>query len=253
MSGFKSYYTGPMTQIGSHVQLNKDESHHLINVLRAREGSAITLFDGTGGAWNGSLIETHPKHAVVKIETSLQLPLPSCKIILAQGMPKAKGMEQIIQKATEIGISKIIPLKTARTELRLDGERQEKRIERWHTTAVEACKQSGNLLIPEITQIQSIKEFLKSTEDRDFLKLIASLEQDAEPLKIYLKNKTPSLLIWLIGPEGDFTQDEYQMARNSGFLPVSLAKNVLRIETAVVYALSITDYEIQQSVLKNKI
>ncbi len=244
MSGFKSYYTGPMPHVGSQIQLNKDESHHLISVLRARERSIITLFDGTGRSWNGTLTEANPKQAVVKIESSLQIPLPSCKIILAQAMPKGKGMEQIIQKATEIGISKIIPIKTARTELKLDGERQEKRIERWHTTAVEACKQSGNLLIPEITPVQSIKEFLESIEDIDCLKLNASLEQDAQPLKSYLKDTIPSSIVWLIGPEGDFTQNEYQMARESGFLAISLAKNVLRIETAVIYALSITDYEI---------
>lgn len=258
MSGFKSYYTGPTPQTGDPIQLDKSESHHLISVLRAKQGSFITLFNGTGMAWNGPLIEANPKNAVIKIENSFQISIPPCKITLAQAMPKAKGMEQIIQRATEIGISKIIPLKTSRTELKLDGERQEKRIERWHTTAIEASKQSGNLLVPEITEIQSLKEFLGSINaTKDCLKLIASLEDDAQSFKNCLKDSIPTSIIWLIGPEGDFTDDEYQMARQSGFLPITLAKNVLRIETAVIYALSITDYEFNNnnlnSILKNKL
>lgn len=248
MSGFKSYYTGAPPRAGSLIELDKNESHHLVSVLRARQGDAITLFDGSGKAWTGTIVESNPKNAIVKIERHIDLRPPFCKITLAQAMPKAKGMEQIIQRATEIGISQIIPLKTSRTELKLDNERQERRIERWHMTAVEACKQSGYLLVPEISQIQTFKEFIKSIQNTNSLKLVASLEQDAKSLKNHLKEGTrPSSIIWLIGPEGDFTEDEYQMARESGFTPISLAKNVLRIETAVIYALSITDYEINNS------
>lgn len=246
MSGFKCYYTGSNPSIEGLIQLDKNESHHL-SVLRAKKGDKIMLFNGTGTVWNGIILEANSKCSLIKITDLLHIPPPSCKVILAQAMPKAKGMEQIIQKATEIGISQIIPLKTTRTELKLDNERQDKRLQRWHTVAIEACKQSGNLLIPEIAHIQSFREFLESLKNTTSLKLIASLEHNAKTFKSYIQNTFPSSIIWLIGPEGDFTKDEYQMAQESGFMPVSLAKNVLRIETAVIYALSITDYEINNS------
>lgn len=241
MSGFKTYFTKKV-QINDLIQLDAQESHHLIKVLRAKKGDSVTAFNGLGSSWSTTLLDPNPKTAVLKIESERPLSPPPCTIILAQAMPKAKGMEHIIQKATEIGVSKIIPIKTARTELKLDDERQEKRIERWRSIAIEACKQSGNLWLPEVAPIQSLKDFLETSQSTNALKLIASLEPNAKPLKQHLHNTAPNTIIWLIGPEGDFTPDEYKMASQFQFLPTSLAKNVLRIETAVTYALSITDY-----------
>lgn len=246
MSGFKSYYTGPIPEIGTIVQLDKDESHHLVGVLRAKNGSKITLFDGKGCSWEGTLIDTHQKASLLKIDSVSSIPAPKCTIILAQAMPKSKGMELIIQKATEIGVNKIVPITSARTELKLDKEREERRIERWQATIIEACKQSGNLLAPEITSVHGLKDFLEKHKKTNSLKLIASLQSQAKSLKKYLENRIPKSIIWLVGPEGDFTEEEYQTAYEHGFQPVSLTKNVLRVETAAIYALSITDYEINK-------
>lgn len=248
MSGFKSYYSGPKPVIGETVQLNKNESHHLVVVLRAMKGERVMLFDGKGEVWEGRLMDVRSKNVFLKIESEWSILKPKCSVILAQAMPKGKGMEQILQKATEIGVHKIIPLQTARTELRLDKEREKKRIEHWQSTIVEACKQSGNFLIPELVPVQGFKAFLEEYQSVNALKLMASLEARAESLKEYLRGGVAGSIIWVIGPEGDLTEEEYCLLYKSGFKPISLAKNVLRVETAAIYALSITDYELKNEV-----
>lgn len=246
MAGFKSYYSELISDNEEQISLNPEETHHLIKVLRAKLGDPVTIFNNRKQGATAVLINTDSKHAVLKIINRFKIPNPSCSIVLAQAMPKGKGMEQIIQKATEIGVSKIIPLKTSRTELKLEGERQEKRIERWQATAIESCKQSGNFIIPEISDVQSLDDFFKIEKlgienEGSSLKLIASLESHAKSLKTQ-KPQNPLSITWLIGPEGDFTPEEYAKAAEVGFIPISLSKNVLRVETAVGYALSVTDF-----------
>lgn len=248
MSGFNSYYNGPKPILGEKVQLNKDESHHLVAVLRAKKGEKVTLFDGKGNVWKGSILEIHAKHVFLKIESEFSISKPQCSIILAQALPKGKGMEQILQKAIQIGVDKIIPLQTTRTELKLDKDREAKRMEHWQVVAIEACKQSGNFLIPELFPVQGLKVFLEQYKQIEGLKLIASLEARAQSLKEYLNGTVPHSITWVIGPEGDLTEEEYGLLYKNDFKPICLAKNVLRVETAAIYALSITDYE-----LKNKV
>jgi len=246
MAGFKSYYRGPMLNIGVRIQLDKGEAHHLVGVLRARNGDKVTLFNGLGGVWEG-IIDISSKNAFLTVISELNIEKPKCNLILAQSLSKGKGMDEILQKATEIGVAKIIPLKTDRTELKLDAERETKRMERWRTIVIEACKQSGNFFIPEIVEIQRIKNFLRECFFMEnTLKLTASLEVGAKLLNNYFLREfeLPSSIIWLIGPEGDFTSREYKLAFECGFKPISLSRNVLRVETAAIYALSITDYEI---------
>lgn len=246
MAGFKSYYTGPKLAVGENVELDKNESHHLVGVLRAKMGDKVTLFDGKGNICEG-ILNICSKKVFFKILSESTLTKPKCTITLAQAMPKGKGMEEILQKATEIGVQKIIPLKTDRTELKLDEERESKRMERWKTTLIEAGKQSGNFFIPEILPIMTIKGLLKEWKPlNNVLKLTASLEERAKSLNVYLKEGLPNSIIWLIGPEGDFTGEEYELAFESGFHPICLGKNVLRVETAATYALSITDYAIKK-------
>ena len=245
MSGFKSYYTASIPHNGDSINLSKEESHHLISVLRAKQNDPVTLFNGIDHTWNAKITNPNPKSTTLLIEETTHITPPVCPITLAQAMPKAKGMDPLIRKATEIGVSHIIPLQTTRTELKLTQDRQEKRILKWQNTAIEASKQSGNFITPQVTDIQSFKNFLTKTTP-DGLKLIASLEPHAQPLHHYLPETQPTSVTWLVGPEGDFTDEEYSAAHNAGFQHVSLATHVLRIETAVAYALSITDYELKR-------
>ena len=159
-------------------------------------------------------------------------------------------MDDIVRKATEIGAARIVPLASERTQVHFDADRSDKKIEKWQTAALEAAKQCGNPWLPEISPVQSATAFMESARGYD-LKLIASLQPGAKSLKAVLAATTTALgrpprsVVWLIGPEGDFTPAELSVARSAGFEPITLGPLVLRCETAAVYALSVLSYELQ--------
>jgi 16S rRNA (uracil1498-N3)-methyltransferase len=159
-------------------------------------------------------------------------------------------MDAIVRKATEIGAARIVPLESERTQVHLDGDRSDRKIEKWQTAALEAAKQCGNPFLPEILPLQPASAFIEGARGYD-LKLIASLQPGAKSLKVVLAayraahGRAPVKVLWLVGPEGDFTPAEMSQARSGGFEPITLGPLVLRCETAAVYALSILSYELQ--------
>jgi 16S rRNA (uracil1498-N3)-methyltransferase len=154
-------------------------------------------------------------------------------------------MEWIIQKATEIGVWSIVPVMTERGVVRLDGDRAEHRVERWQKIAEEAAKQCRTAWIPRVARIAPFKQLMGSGLGTELI-LVGSLEENAVPLKRYLRSlegKPPRSVSLLIGPEGDFSASELDLARSRGAVPVSYGSRVLRVETAAVYGLSILSYE----------
>lgn len=245
------YPQGAFVQ-GKVLTLNRSESHHLIKVMRARVGDSVELLDGRGEIAYCRLEEEHPKKASVRIEETVHHDAPVCPIEIAQAIPKGKKMDMIVQKATEIGTSQIYPLLSERTEVRLDGLRQQSKQEHWEEIASQSCKQCGNPFLPSIHPIQSLKQFFQhfaDTKDEDTVGLIASLEPQRSYLRPVL-NKRCKRVVCLIGPEGDFSAEEYQMAAAIGFKPIQLARHVLRSDTAAIYMLSLIDYELQLSLLE---
>jgi 16S rRNA (uracil1498-N3)-methyltransferase len=214
--------------------LSAEEAHHATHVLRVKAGDTVNVFDGRGHEAQCRFGEAG-KLAILQ-QTSTP-PLP-CRIALAQAIPK-KSMDLIVQKATELGVTGIVPLISERTLKRPIGTP-----ERWREIALEACKQSGNNWLPEIRPPQEARAFLEATGVFD-LKLIASLQPDSKPLKDILGNVRPASVLVLIGPEGDFTPVELAAAKSAGCLPLSLGPLVLRAETAALYALSILHHELQ--------
>jgi 16S rRNA (uracil1498-N3)-methyltransferase len=227
------------------------EAHHALHVLRLQVGDEVTVFDGRGHEARCSIAEmARDTVRLTALHHSTTPPL-HCRITLAQAVPK-KTMDLIIQKATELGVAAIVPLISERTVVRLDAKPASKdsRTDRWRGIALEACKQCGNNWLPEVHPPQKMAEFLAAPGDYN-LKLIASLQPDAKPLKSILSttpqlhhSTTPSVLL-LIGPEGDFTPSELDIARSAGCIPLSLGPLVLRAETAALYALSILHHELQ--------
>lgn len=240
----------PKEQEPSELRLDADESHHLIAVNRARVGDTVVAFDGHGNEWISNLVSDRKAEAVLKVRFHQKIKPLSYEIALGQALPKGQSMDAIVRKATEIGVGKIIPLESERTEVHLEGDRQEKKIDKWKTAAIEAAKQCGNAYLPEVMPIQKASAFMESAKGYD-LKLIASLQPGAKPLKGVLaqfkgsQNRFPKKVLWLIGPEGDFTPAEMSIAKNTGFEPITLGPLVLRCETAAIYALSILSYELQ--------
>jgi 16S rRNA (uracil1498-N3)-methyltransferase len=161
-------------------------------------------------------------------------------------------MELIIQKATELGVSRIVPLISERTIVQLSEGEDGKRIEKWRQVVVEAAKQCGQNWLPTVDAPVSLKRFF-SEFDRYEAPLIASLQGDARSFKQVLHDfreqhgRRPTSTLMLIGPEGDFTPAESALAKTAGCLPVSLGPIVLRTETAAIYSLSVLAYELQGS------
>jgi 16S rRNA (uracil1498-N3)-methyltransferase len=228
----------------------------LVVVNRARRGDPVIAFDGRGTEWICELTADAKNAAVLTIRDTHRAPPFAHAITLAQALPKGAGFDDIVRKATEIGAACIVPIVSERTQVHLDGDRQDKKIEKWRTAALEAAKQCGNPWLLDIAPLQSLIAFFashygvrSSTGDYD-LKLIASLHPGAKPLKPLFADATAALgraprrVLWLIGPEGDFTPAEVETALRSGFAPATLGTLVLRCETAVTYALSVTAHEL---------
>jgi 16S rRNA (uracil1498-N3)-methyltransferase len=251
MSDFRVYST-PAQLDPVEITLSSDESHHLVAVNRARVGDTVVAFDGRGREWVCELVDSRKNAAVLKVRFKQQFkPLPY-EITLGQALPKGPLMDAIIRKATEIGVARVVPLQSERTQVHLQGDRSERKIEKWQTAALEAAKQCGNAFLPEILPVQNAAAFMETARGYD-LKLIASLQTGAKSLKAVLTSfwsahrRAPKKVLWLIGPEGDFTAAEMSLSQTMGFDPVTLGPLVLRCETAATYALSILSYELQNT------
>jgi 16S rRNA (uracil1498-N3)-methyltransferase len=248
----------PQKLTSDQITIDDENARYLSIVLRVRPGELITIFDGTGHRYLCRIIQVHKKEVVaekVGMETcSAESPVA---ITLAQGLPKADKMDFIIQKSTELGVSRIIPLITERSQVR-----HTEKIERWRKIALSASQQSGRGRIPEIEEIVSIEEFLKNTpltpldrgeqfpplkkgDEGGFLNILFSEEQKEINLKNILNDfNAVKNIVLLIGPEGGFTKIEVSAAVKKGFIEASLGPRILRTETAPIAAISIIQYEL---------
>lgn len=251
MPDFRAHCS-PTEREPAQIRLSGDESHHLVAVNRARKGDTVVAFDGRGSEWISELVEDSKNGAVLKVRFNQKIKPLSYEITLGQALPKGPCMDAIVRKATEIGAARIVPLESERTQVHLDGDRQDKKIEKWQVAALEAAKQCGNAWLPEVLPVQNASAFMEASRGYD-LKLIASLQPGAKSLKSVLSGyktatgRAPVKVLWLIGPEGDFTPAEMSLAKSTGFEPITLGPLVLRCETAAVYALSVLSYELQNA------
>lgn len=250
MPDFRSFFR-PEELGPTSITLDPEESRHLVSVNRARTGDTVVAFDGAGNEWICECDQADRKEAILKVRFHQRIePLPY-RITLAQAVPKGKNMDSIIRKATEIGVSRIVPLYSERTEVHLDRDREEAKVAKWRTVTIEAAKQSGNSHLPEILEPQRARDFMGSGAREYDLRLVASLQPGARHLRDVLqayrseRGSKPTNVVWMVGPEGDFTPAEMGLSQNTAFESVSLGPLVLRCETAAIYALSILSYELQ--------
>ena len=238
------------TADATEIRLSPEESHHLVTVNRCGRGDPVTAFDGRGREWLTECTDPSKSATVLRVkESRLAKPRPH-EITLGQALPKGSTMDDIVRQATEVGAARIVPPLSERTQVHLDADRAGKKIEKWRTAAIEAARQCGNPWLPEIRPIQDFAAFVASAKDFD-LKLVASLHAGTTSLKKTLAGyaakhgRAPRQVLWLIGPEGDFSPGEMTAAISAGFSPVTLGPLVLRSDTAAVYALSILSHELK--------
>lgn len=247
MADFRVFLPHTPPAAAGEISLPPAETHHLVNVNRARPGDPVVAFDGQGREWQCQLSRVEGKKiALLQIlSTSARPPLP-CALILGQGLPKGGTMDDIVRQATELGAARISPLATTRSELRLDADRADKKTDKWRTAAIEAAKQCGNPFLPVIEPVRPLAAFLADPlVTAAELRLVASLHPGARPLRAALaafraahQGRAPRSAAWLIGPEGDLTAGEVAAALAAGWTPVTLGPLVLRCDTAAAYALA---------------
>ncbi len=217
------------------VILSAEESGHLVRSLRARRGDTVVLLDGEGLVAEGRLAVADGEAAQVEVLKVSRAPAPSPRIALAQGMPKGGTMDGLVRSVAEAGAAEVIPLMSARSEVRLDAERAAAKAARWRDQAVEACKQCGNPWLARVAPAATFRSWIDALPPAvpGEVRLTASLEIDAEPLA-HVDLSSAARVTWLVGPEGDLAPDELAAARHAGFRPVTLGPLTLRAETAAL-------------------
>lgn len=236
--------TGPRTfcptPLSSGLQTSLDEQAvaHLIRVLRLADGDAVRLFCGDGHEYAATLCNVSKKGADVLVgdilRSDAEQPLT---LHLGQVVSKGDRMDFTIQKATELGIRDITPLWSERCEVRLKGERLDKKMEHWQRVAISACEQSGRNRVPQIHEPQYFADWAQSVAAD--LRFILH-PHDQKPLRDYA---TPASIALLVGPEGGFSEVEVQQAVDSGFAGLTLGPRILRTETAALAALSVFQFQ----------
>ncbi len=219
---------------GVEAELPQTAGEHVTRVLRLRIGAAITLFDGLGGEWSAqitSIARTNVRarcieHSAVERESPLT-------ITLLQSLARGEKMDWVIQKATELGVARIIPLTAERSVVQIDDERAPRRLAHWQAVAASACEQSGRNRLPVISGPLAFAAACNA--DLPSARLVLDPEA-SRPLASALGDETQVAV--LIGPEGGLTTTELDGAQHSGFVSVSLGPRVLRTETAAVAALT---------------
>ena len=216
--------------------LQPSDLHHIKNVMRNKIGDNIEV------VYNEIVytckITNLDNFSLEIIKETTEDKENNVNLTVALSLVNEQKFDLIIQKLTELGVSTIIPIKTERSIIKLDDKKALKKIERWQTICKEASEQSKRTKIPKIEKIINIKE-LKNIDNK--LKLICSLNDNSCSLDNYLDNNLKEIM-FVIGPEGGFSQTEEEYLLNNGFKSVSLGKRVMRVETAAIYVASIINY-----------
>jgi len=242
----RRFYAPPsaFTADRSSVTLTSDEARHLREVLRLKPGDEAYVFDGAGQEFHCRVIESRrdTAHLEVVAETAPARPESPLRLTLAVALLKGEKFDLVVQKATELGVSCVVPVVTKHADIRLrDPSDAAKRVARWQRIALEASKQSGRAVVPEVTSpivfqslIQTTRQLSQGSEDAGQHLMFS--ERDGESLVAARERITrgPSSLTALIGSEGGWADEELAFAREAGWTIVTLGGRTLRAETAAI-------------------
>jgi 16S rRNA (uracil1498-N3)-methyltransferase len=223
---------------GTRAVMEGDAAHHLGRVLRAQAGQVYELSDGQK-VWLGRISSIARDRVEFALVEELPAYRPAVDVTLLLAVVKFDAFEWAIEKATELGVSAIVPLSAARSEKALLAAAA-KRAERWKKVLAEASQQSRRVNVPSLETVT--RPELCFAQRKAGLKLVLSERQDAPPMREVLQGQKASKAVMAIGPEGGWTDKELESADQSGFRQVSLGKLILRTETAVIVALASLNY-----------
>jgi 16S rRNA (uracil1498-N3)-methyltransferase len=233
------HVAGPLAS-GQHLHIEGSAAGHIVRVLRLAAGEPLTLFDGSGGEYRARIEQVGKDCVTVSVHEQDAIERESAlELTLAQGISRGERMDWVIQKATELGTTRIVPLLTERSVVRLDARQAQRKIEHWRAVAVAACEQCGRNRIPELLSPLELQEFLSRCESGTTHLLLSP----AGELRIGELRGIGTGVTVLIGPEGGLAEPEQQAAIAAGFKPVRLGPRVLRTETAALAALTVIQRE----------
>ena len=236
----------PFNLTTEHVALTDNLAHRILRVLRMKVGDQILLCDPRGVEWVAEIVGTEIDVVRVKLlEPIFSRPEPKTFVTLFQGIPKGDKMDFIVQKATELGVQRIVPMFTRRTVVQLSPDKAKSKRERWQRVAVSATEQSGGKIVPEIALPLPFRKALDEAAKSDLWLLF--YEAAEEPLReVVAPFKDASHVAIMVGPEGGFEPSEVAEAKRMGAQIVSLGKRILRTETAAIVAVALVLYELGQ-------
>ena len=236
------FFLSPDGWASEALSLGGEEGHHAVRVMRKKVGDEVELFDGRGRWAKGVVREIGRSVLTVeKVAEGSDEPLFP-RVELAVSVPKGKTMDLVVQKAVELGVNGIHPLITSNSVVKVGADEAEEKSAKWQRVALEACKQCGQNFLPEVAPVKRLEDYLSGK--REGSKVIASLAPGAVPVRERLESLGDDSreVHLLVGPEGDFTEDETRAALAAGFEPVSLGEIVLRVETACLFLASVIRY-----------
>ena len=225
---------------GARHAIEGEAANHISRVLRLRLGDPLTLFDGQGGE-HAARIEEFRRNAVI-VAVGDREPADresSLSLTLAQGVSRGERMDWVVQKATELGATRIVPVLTDRTVVRLDSRQSARKLQHWQGIAVSACEQSGRNRLPDVVAPLGLHDFLRGVDMKTTRVLLSPAgTQRVTDLKVPERR-----IVVLIGPEGGLTDTEQHSAVGAGFVAVKLGPRVLRTETAAIAALTLLQHQ----------
>ncbi len=227
-------YTEQELTLDSQLLLEENASHHVLKVLRMQVGRQLILFNGRGGEYSAEITSINKRHAQLSIETfidkNVQSPL---KTHLAIGISRGERFDFVLQKATELGVREISPLFTERTEVKLTGDRLNKKYLSWQKITIAACEQSGRCELPKVNRPTNISDFL--AHDYPGGKYVLH-HRHASSMDT---NHAETEVVLLVGPEGGLSEAEIKTAQENDYQALLLGPRVLRTETAPIVALTL--------------
>ena len=232
MSNIRLYFPDNIVENTTSL-LSKEHTHYVANVMRMKRGSNINFFN-KDGEWLSEIVFLDRDRVEVKFLNKLKEPSKNSNIELAICLVKKSPMDTILQKATELGVTKITPIVSERTEVK------ELNFERAKKIVIEATEQSNQLIPPKISQITKLKDFLNNLDSST--KLLFADVNSKDNLKKEILSEAKFLSV-LIGPEGDFSPSEIELIHgNTNVLPFTISRNILRSDTAVISAISLVNF-----------
>lgn len=242
-SGVRRFFVEPEVLRESCALLSSELSRHIATVLRLKTGETLLLADGCGHEAIATIKAIEIEGIVVTLQPCYSLPAAeeTLPVTLCQGLPKGEKLDLILQKATELGVSRIVPFAAERSVVRLAGDRLSKRVSRWQKIAQEAARQSERLSVPSVGFYDNLAALL--TKEEGALKLLLWEGEKEQGLRELLdRSEKPASVAIVIGPEGGLSGAEAAEAVEAGYIPVSLGGRILRTETAGLAVVSILQY-----------